>query len=132
MKKPEEKVLLYQFSEEKAADIKAALRRLGIQAAVLEPGAWNERVGFLLGIKGFSKGTAAEEPVDFSDEAAIFHNIKNKRLDQVLQALKDTGVGHVQFKAVTTPFNLHWTLCRLCRTIYKEHAYMMEKDEMKE
>lgn len=132
MKKPEEKVLLYQFGEEKAADSKEVLRRLGIQAVVLEQGAWNERVGFLFGLRGFSRGTVREEPVDFPHEAAVFHNIKNKRLDQVLQALKDAGVGHVRFKAVTTPFNLHWTLCRLCRTIYKEHAYMMEKDEMKE
>ena len=87
MKKQEESVLLYQFSDEAALAI---------------------------------------------HEAAVFHNIKGKRLDQVLQALKDAGIAHIKFKAVTTPFNLHWTLARLCRTMHKEHAYMMERDKNSE
>ena len=129
MKRQEERVLLYQFAEEAVPTVKEVLRKLGIQASVLEPKAWHERVGFLLALKGFSQSTAEEEPFDFPHEAAVFHNIKGKRLDQVLQALKDGGVAHVNFKAVTTPFNLHWTLGRLCKTMHKEHAYMTERDK---
>ena len=132
MKKQEESVLLYQFSDEAALAIQEVLRKLRIQASVLEPGAWHQRIGFLFALKGFKPGTSEEEAFDFPHEAAVFHNIKGKRLDQVLQALKDAGIAHIKFKAVTTPFNLHWTLARLCRTMHKEHAYMMERDKNSE
>ena len=124
MKKQEESVLLYQFSDEAALAIQEVLRKLRIQASVLEPGAWHQRIGFLFALKGFKPGTSEEEAFDFPYEAAVFHNIKGKRLDQ--------GIAHIKFKAVTTPFNLHWTLARLCRTMHKEHAYMMERDKNSE
>jgi len=132
VKKQEESVLLYQFSDEAALAIQEVLRKLRISASVLEPGAWHQRIGFLFALKGFKPGTSEEEAFDFPYEAAVFHNIKGKRLDQVLQALKDAGIAHIKFKAVTTPFNLHWTLARLCRTMHKEHAYMMERDKNSE
>ena len=132
MKKQEESVLLYQFSEEAVSAIQEVLRKLGIHVSVLEPEAWRQRIGFLLSLKGFRQGTSEEEDFDFPHEAAVFHKIKGKRLDQVLQALKDAGIAHIRFKAVTTPFNLHWTLGRLCRTMHKEHAYMMERDKKRE
>ena len=132
MKKQEESVLLYQFSDEAALAIQEVLRKLRIQASVLEPGAWHQRIGLLFALKGFKPGTSEEEAFDFPYEADVFHNIKGKRLDQVLQALKDAGIAHIKFKAVTTPFNLHWTLARLCRTMHKEHAYMMERDKNSE
>lgn len=129
MRKQEEKVLLYQFTEDAVRTIKEVLRKLGIQTVVLGQSDRHQRVGFLLAMKGFRPNTAEEEPFDFAHEAAVFHNIKGKRLDQVLQAMKDADVAHVRFKAVTTPFNVHWTLDRLCKTMYKEHAYMAEKKE---
>lgn len=132
MKKQEEKVLLYQFSDEIASAIQDILRKSGIQTRILKREDWNQRIGFLLALKGFSQSTAAEEVFSFSHETAIFHEIKGKRLDQVLQALQDAGIAHINFKAVTTPFNLHWTLGRLCKTMYKEHAYMVEKDKNSE
>jgi len=129
MRKQEEKVLLYQFSDETVLAIKSVLSKLGIHTVVLEQDSWRQRIGFLLALKGFSQSTAEEAAWSFPHETAVFHNIKGKRLDQVLQALKDGGITHVRFKAVTTPFNLHWTLGRLCKTMDKEHAYMMERDK---
>lgn len=132
MRKQEECVLLYQFSEETVSAIQEVLRKLGIKTNVLDSEAWHQRVGFLLAMKGFKQNTAEEEAFDFPYEAAVFHKITGKRLDQVLQALKDAGIAHIRFKAVTTPFNLHWTFGRLCKTMHKEHAYMMERDKKSE
>lgn len=132
MRTQEENILLYQFSNEAALAIREVLRKLGIQVNAIGAEAWHQRVGFLLGLKGFGQNTAEEEFFEFPYEAAVFHKIKGKRLDQVLQALKDGGIPHIRFKAVTTPFNLHWTFGRLCKTMYKEHAYMMERDKKSE
>ena len=43
-----------------------------------------------------------------------------------------TGVPPVHYKSVVTPFNTLWTLRRLCETMQKEHAAMIEMEEAKE
>ena len=62
----------------------------------------------------------------------VLQHIRNKRLDAVLKALKDAGVPQVHYKSVVTPFNTLWTLRRLCETMQKEHAAMIEMEEVKE
>ena len=62
----------------------------------------------------------------------VLQHIRNKRLDAVLKALKDAGVPPVHYKSVVTPFNTLWTLRRLCETMQKEHAAMIELEEAKE
>ena len=132
MKKAEEKVLLYQFiDEEKLQAIRKVLQYLQIKSEILPEDAWRDKVGYLLGIKGFSAASRKEETEEFAfpHEVAVFFNIKHKRLDQVLQAFHEAGIAHIKFKAVVTPFNTLWTLRRLCETMQKEHAAMVSKDE---
>ena len=59
----------------------------------------------------------------------VLQNIRNKRLDEVLLALRRGGVSKVQYKSVVTPFNTLWTLRRLCETMQKEHAVMVQQQE---
>ncbi len=134
MKKAEEKVLLYHFAdEEKLQAMREVLRRLQISSLVLPEDAWRQKVGYLLGIRGFAETPSSKEADDFvfPHEVMLLSNIKNKRLDQVLQAFRAQGISSVRFKAVVTPFNTLWTLRRLCETMQKEHAAMLEKDEKK-
>ena len=129
MGKREEKVLLYQFlDEERLQAARDVLRRLGIASEALPASCWAQKIGFLLGLKGYS---AASEPEDkkafiFSHEVIILYNIQNRRLDQVLGALS-TAIGRMRYKAVVTPMNRLWSLRRLCETMQKEHAFMAEK-----
>ena len=102
--KREELVLFYQFrDDEKLALAQKTLHRLGIHTKVLPEEAWREKIGYLLGLKGFR----AANP-------------------------EDAGVPQVHYKSVVTPFNTLWTLRRLCETMQKEHAAMIEMEEVKE
>ena len=124
--KKKEQVLLYGFRDgEKTEKIRKILQHLEIQAKVLPEDAWREKVGYLLGMKGF-KAAASREEDDFvfPHEVMVMQNIRHKRLDQVLLALQEGGVPHIRFKSVVTPFNTLWTLRRLCETMQKEHASM--------
>ena len=128
MKKAAEKALFYRFTDaEKLDAARAALRGLGIECRVLPDESWREKVGFLLGLRGF-KSTPPEDEreFDFPDEVLLLYNIKGKRLDRVLEAFKAKGVAPIRYKAVATPFNIMWTLRRLCETMKKEHAYLTE------
>ena len=128
--KKREQVLLYGFQDmEKLEKIKKILHGLEIRVLVLPEPAWKEKVGYLLGMKGFK---AAASPEDdgfvFPHEVMVMQNIRHKRLDQVLLTLREGGVSHIKFKSVVTPFNTLWTLRRLCETMQKEHAAMAEQE----
>lgn len=126
----QEQVLLYGFlDEDKTEKIAKILHRLNIRTRVLPEEAWCQKVGFLLGMKGFKEAAFEDDGFVFPHEVMVMQNIRNKRLDQVLLALKEGGVPPVKFKSVVTPFNTLWTLRRLCETMQKEHAAMLEQEE---
>ena len=123
--KREEQVLLYQFrDEEKLSGIRQALKKLHVKSRILPEEAHREKVGFLLGMKGFKETKSEDETFSFPNEVMVFHNIRGKRLDEVLESLKNAGIPPVKFKAVVTPFNTLWTLQRLCETMQREHGAM--------
>lgn len=118
-----ERVLLYHFTDEERREAVAALLcRMNIAVTVLPESAWREKVGYLLGQKGFSPARETEEEFVFAHEVMLMQNIRNKRLDKLLSAWKEAGLAPVLYKAVVTPFNTLWTLRRLCQTMEKEHG----------
>ena len=123
----EEKILLYGMDDERIEAVKTVVKRLRIPVLGADDGMLGTKVGAIFGMKGFSD-TSGDAACTFEQEAAVFHNIKHKRLDEVLLALKDAGIT-LKYKSVTTPFNVHWTLARLFDTMYKEHAYLVEKND---
>lgn len=131
MKKTGETVLLYQFNDERRAVMKEVLKKLDIPSRTLREDAFQHKIGYLLGLRGFGPTSYDEDAkFEFPHEVLILHGIKNKRLDILLAAMKEADI-KVDYKAITTPFNTLWTLERLCETMEKEHAYMMARSENK-
>lgn len=131
--KREEQVLLYQFQDgEKLEAIRKVLRELHVKSQVLSEDAHNQKVGYLLGMKGFRQKEEQGEGFSFPHEVMVFHNIRGKRLDEVLGRMREAGIPPVVYKAVVTPFNTLWTLGRLCRTMEREHGATSPSDEKKE
>ena len=123
-----EKVLLYQFRDASLlAQVQQILHELQISVQLLPEDAWVQKIGYLLGLRGFHQQELSDDGFVFPHEVMLLHNIKNKRLDQVLAAFREAGIPHIKFKAVVTPFNTLWTLRRLCETMQKEHAAMAEQ-----
>ena len=123
MANSKERVLLYQFPAEQAALITGALRPMGVDVQILSPDAWCEKVGYLLGRKGFLKQTAQEGDVfSFPHRVMLLDAVKGKRLTQVLRSVEDAGVPHITYKSSITPYNTLWTLRYLCEHMAKEHG----------
>ncbi len=129
--KRKEQVLFYQFRDAAKLELaRSVLRRMGIVTKILPENAWREKVGYLLGAGGFKASSAKDDgEFSFPHEVMILQNIRNKRLDEVLRALREAGVPPIPFKSVVTPFNTLWTLRRLCETMQKEHAFMLRQGE---
>ena len=123
MANSKERVLLYQFSADQAALITGALRPMGVDVQILSPDAWREKVGYLLGRKGFLKQTAQEGGAfSFPHRVMLLDAVKGKRLTQVLRAVEDADVPHITYKSSITPYNTLWTLRYLCEHMAKEHG----------
>ena len=123
MANSKERVLLYQFPADQAALITGALRPMGVGVQILSSDAWREKVGYLLGRKGFLKQTAQEGDVfSFPHRVMLLDGVKGKRLTQVLRAVEDAGVPHITYKSSITPYNMLWTLRYLCEHMAKEHG----------
>ena len=123
MANSKERVLLYQLPADQAALITGALRPMGVGVQILSPDAWREKVGYLLGRKGFLKQTAQEGDVfSFPHRVMLLDGVKGKRLTQVLHAVEDAGVPHITYKSPITPYNTLWTLRYLCEHMAKEHG----------
>ena len=123
MANSKERVLLYQFPADQAELITGALRPMGVGVQILSPDAWREKVGYLLGRKGFLKQTAQEGDVfSFPHRVMLLDGVKGKRLTQVLRAVEDAGVPHITYKSSITPYNTLWTLRYLCEHMAKEHG----------
>ena len=123
MANSKERVLLYQFPADQAALITGALRPMGVDVQILSPDAWCEKVGYLLGRKGFLKHTAQEgDAFSFPHRVMLLDAVKGKRLTQVLRAVEDAGVPHITYKSSITPYNTLWTLRYLCEHMAKEHG----------
>lgn len=123
MANSKERVLLYQFPADQAALITGALRPMGVDVQILSPDAWREKVGYLLGRKGFLKHATQEGGAfSFPHRVMLLDAVKGKRLTQVLRAVEDAGVPHITYKSSITPYNMLWTLRYLCEHMAKEHG----------
>ena len=123
MANSKERVLLYQFPADQAALITGALRPMGVDVQILSPDAWCEKVGYLLGRKGFLKHATQEGGAfSFPHCVMLLDAVKGKRLTQVLRAVEDAGVPHITYKSSITPYNTLWTLRYLCEHMAKEHG----------
>lgn len=109
----DEVTLLYGFKDEKIlSKIISVLSEIHIKTKVLKDSDYNEKLGFLLGLKGFKQSNNTEE--NFSgEEIMIFQNIKGKRLDLALEKLKKNELTITKNKAIVTPFNVHWTIKKI-------------------
>ena len=123
MANSKERVLLYQFPADQAALITGALRPMGVDVQILSPDAWCEKVGYLLGRKGFLKHAAQEGGAfSFPHRVILLDAVKGKRLTQVLRAVEDAGIPHITYKSSISPYNTLWTLRYLCEHMAKEHG----------
>ena len=123
MANSKERVLLYQFPADQAALITGALRPMGVDVQILSPDAWCEKVGYLLGRKGFLKHATQEGGAfSFPHRVMLLDAVKGKRLTQVLRAVEDAGVPRITYKSSITPYNTLWTLRYLCEHMAKEHG----------
>lgn len=128
MKKVEEIVLLYHFTdEEKESKIKTVLKRMKIKTKNISEEMLSQKVGYLVGMPSF-KETISEKSIEpFDQEVMVMQGIQNKRMNEILSNFKAENIEKIALKAIVTPYNMFWSFSRLCKTIQKDHLVIKNK-----
>lgn len=114
-------ILLFQFTPEKTAALHklcAALSsRFTIRIKSVQKEDYEESLGFLAGIMGFSSNHKSYSGPSLPSEMLVFSGFTGDDLDDFLDAYHEKGLEKILLKAVLTPDNIKWTPGRLYREL---------------
>ena len=142
-----ETILLFHFTDkDRRNKLMRALLPLRMRVKEILPEDYGKQVGCLAGLKECTteeeKILMEELPIDgqshkdmysqtssqeFPGEMMVMAGLGGERIDQVLRALRKSGVS-VPYKAVLTAANQTWNAWDLFAEIKKEHETMNGKD----
>lgn len=132
-----ELVLYYQPEKDReggntsrAAKIKGVLICMGVlRIRNVTPEQTGQTVGFLAGCPGFDETEQKEPYPIIGEEMMVMRNFTDRRIDEMLAALRRVGVGKISCKAVVTDTNSSWTLFGLYQELKREREAFAQQTE---
>lgn len=112
-----ETVILYKYGEYREVIGRIAAKQ-GI--TLVQTDNASEKLGYLAGFKGFP---AAADVSEADSGCMVISGISGKKLDTLLNALRENGV-KIPLKAVVTASNQSWTIKQLVKELSAEHERM--------
>ncbi len=133
-----ETILLFGFDEERRKKLARSLVTLRMRVKVIEKKEFGQPIGYLAGVKEvLSVDENTEKEVLLVDENAekeilegemlVMAGLSSARVDQVLGAIRKSGVGPIPYKAVLTDTNQYWKAAELLAELKREHEKMSER-----
>lgn len=121
-------VLLFNFTDKsRVQSITRALLPLGIRINIIKKEDYLQPLGYLAGVKEIDPVEEKYEGDDRKEEMLLMAGITGAMVDQVLMALRKSGVGRINYKAVLTLTNQYWNAMQLYEELVKEHKMVVEK-----
>lgn len=127
-----EVVLLFHFKDpEELKKIKLTLLRYKIKIKTVEYKDYNKTIGQILGLPIEETEIVSEDyqGEDMQQPLMIMQGLSGYRLDQFLSGLRKAGVPQINYKAMVTEHNVHWSAIHLYEEIVKEHAMIKQQME---
>ena len=120
-----EKVVLYNISADtsKGARLRTALDEINVPYEEIALAQFNNTVGFVAGLDGYTEADEAYSGKDYTAEFMLMCNFSETTLDKVLAALNKYGVS-IDHKAIVTETNKEWPFRQLMDEIADEHEVM--------
>lgn len=116
------KVLLFQVEKEKKKQIVALCRTLEITPVIISRGQYEESLGALAGIDGFTLSGKGYGGPPLDTDMMVFSGISSDALDIFLKEYKRAEIAPIPLKAVLTKHNIFWNARQLYDELYKEHT----------
>lgn len=117
-------LLLFQIQSQKAKQLHQVCNKLHIKTKIVNPTDYNQSLGYLAGIQGFSRGNKPHAPKTVSGEMLLFSGINSELLDCFLSECKASLIPPTPLKAILTMHNIFWTPEELYQELSAEHSRM--------
>ncbi len=117
-------LLFFQIQPQKAKQLNQVCNKLNIKTKVVNPVDYNQTLGYLAGIQGFSKENKPHTAQTVSDEMLVFSGISSELLDCFLAECKASFIPPTPLKAIVTMHNIFWTPVELFQELKNEHSRM--------
>ena len=124
---------MYNFTDkDRVLKLKQALLPLGFRLKAVEQKDYLKPIGVLAGVKGMECTDDVENPEEaagydgpgFDAEMVLMAGFTSVQIDAFIKALRRTGVGKIDYKAVLTESNKTWDSIKLYKEIKEEHEAM--------
>lgn len=126
-------VMLFNFTDKsRAQTIGKALLPLGIRIMKVNKEDYNQPLGYLAAVKEIEAVEGKYDGEELQGEMMVMVGITGKMVDQVLLALRKSGIGRINHKAVLTLTNQYWSTIQLYEELVKEHEEVTKQLEKKE
>lgn len=117
-----EMVLFVNFQDKKKLRALQTLllpKKIGAKCIPLQD--YAQPIGALAGMKELYQENTIYEGAELEKEMMIFVGLSGSRLDDLLQTMRKKKIAKVDYKAILTPTNIHWTIPELYQELKKEH-----------
>lgn len=130
-----EMILLFQFDKSRQQKLLRSLLPLKMRVKAVDPSDFGKPIGYLAGIQELEAETAEKAEVDAAEkeeivlagEMLVMAGLTSQQIDQVLAAIRRSGIGPVPYKAVLTATNQNWDAASLLAELMREHESMGRK-----
>ncbi len=120
-------ILLYNFSDERAAKIRRLALPMKMGVRVVEKKDYNQPIGVILGKKDFDKIDGEYEGTGFSEEMLLMQGLTGREIDALIKGMNKNGVGRIALKAVVTASNIYWDSVEVHNVVRTDHEEMMRR-----
>ncbi len=119
-------ILLFHFSDkDRRNKLIRALLPLRMKIREVSREDYLQPVGYLAGKKDIPPLDETYDGEELEGEMLLMAGLLGPQVDQVLKAVRKSGIGPVPYKAVLTSANQSWNALKLFQEIKSEHEQMM-------
>lgn len=125
-------ILYYDNGQpERGRLLEKSVSHMGITCVPITPAHFRQTVGHLAKLKGFpaKPQSPLEMPPSITQEVMVICHFPEKKLEELLTAMKQGLVPRVALKAVLTAQNSFWTFAQLFEELYEEHLNFYSQDD---
>lgn len=123
-----ETVLLINFQDKgRLREIQMMLMAVKLRMRLVEKPEYANSIGYLAGVKEMAPAENAYDGEELDKEMMVFAGLTEEHLNQMLYLMRKSGMAPVDYKAVLTETNRHWTVPELYKELAKEHEAMSKK-----
>lgn len=118
-------VALINFKDKtRLAKVQRTLLPMGYRMKRIQKEQYLQPVGYLMGEKDIAPVDAIYDGEGLEEEMMVLGGFTSGQIDQLIMSLRKSGVGKINYKAVLTETNQHWSVIELYHEIAKEHEAM--------